>query len=208
MILHSITNLLLELDGEALVDQVQHALDEDLSSQDILRALTQGMEEVGKRYESGEYFLSELVLAGETMKDALEVLKPHLTAAEGSQKGPVLLATVKGDNHDIGKNILGSLLVSAGIEVIDLGVNCSAEQIVEAVKIHNVKVLGLSSLLTTTIAEIARVNETLRSEGIRDSVKLIVGGAPLSMEIAKEYGADNYGKDALEGVRIIRAYLE
>ncbi len=208
MALERITQLLLELDSDNLVGQVRSSLESHVDPQDVLDALTRGMDLIGKRYESGEYFLTELVLAGETMKDAFEILKPHLTATGGGRKGPVILATVKGDNHDIGKNILNSMLVSAGIDVIDLGVDCPAEKIVGSAKDHGAKVIGLSSLLTTTMNEIATVHESLTKENIRNNVKLIVGGAPLSLELAKEFGADDYGADAMEGVRKIRDLLE
>ncbi|MFW9919763.1 MAG: corrinoid protein [Candidatus Thorarchaeota archaeon] len=206
MNLEEISMALVDLD-EGIGSLVQTSLDAGIDPHAILKALTDGMDQVGEKYEAGEYFLSELVLAGETMKDAFEVLKPHLTTTAGKQKGPVVLATVEGDNHDIGKNILSSMLLSAGIEVIDLGVDCSAEEIVSAVKEYSAKVLGLSSLLTTTMKEIAVVNEALKNAGIRESVKLIVGGAPLTMDLAREYGADDYGLDAIVGVRKIRDFL-
>ncbi len=208
MTLEDISNALLDFDSEKITSLVRIALDSGISSQDILIGLTKGMDEVGKKYEAGEFFLSELVLAGETMKDAFEVLKPHLTITAGRQKGPVVLATVEGDNHDIGKNILSSMLLSAGIEVIDLGVDCSADEIVSAVIEHNAKIVGLSSLLTTTMKQIGIVNEALINAGIREKVILIVGGAPLTMDLAKNFGADDYGLDAIEGVRKIRSLLE
>ena len=173
-----------------------------------MKALTDGMNEVGNRYEQGEYFLTELVLAGETMKEAFAILEPHLKTEDRGERKPVVIATVKGDNHDIGKNILGTMLTAAGFEVVDLGIDCSKEIIVEAVKKHGAKVVALSCLLTMTINEITLVHDALKEAGLRDDVTLIVGGAPLSMDLAKKLGADDYGADAINGVKRIGALLE
>ena len=200
--------MLIELDIDNIASSIEERLESGSNPLDLLKALTEGMNEVGRRYEQGEYFLSELVLAGETMKEAFAVLDPHFTIEEQGDRKPVIIATVKGDNHDIGKNILGTMLLSAGFEVIDLGVDCSKEQIIDAVNKHDVKVVALSCLLTTTMKEIADVEKGLREAGLRDSVKLIVGGAPLSLKMAKELGADEYGADAIDGVRRIKALLE
>ncbi len=200
--------MIVELDIDNVPKETQQALDDGVNPQEILEALTTGMDEIGSRYEKGEYFLTELVLAGETMKEAFSVIKPHLvTEGKGSRKS-IVLATVKGDNHDIGKNILSTMLVSAGFDVIDLGYDVSKESIVEAVLNHEAKVVALSCLLTMTVKEIAQVNDALKNANLRSKVKLIVGGPPLNLELAKELGADDYGSDAIEGVRRIRALLE
>jgi len=195
------------LDVDNIAKAVQQKLEKRVEPNDILKALTAGMDEVGRRYEQKEYFLTELVLAGETMKEAFDVLKPRLTSKERGKRRPVVVATVKGDNHDIGKNILITMLVSAGFEVIDLGVDCPKEKIVEAVRKHDAKVLALSCLLTMTMREISVVSEALKDAGLRDKVKVIVGGAPLNMELAKEMGADDHSADAIDGVRHIKALL-
>ena len=208
MDLTDVTNMVIELDIDNVAGAVQKQIDAKVNPQDILKALTTGMEEVGRRYETDEYFLAELVLAGDTMKTAFEVLKPHLKSSETGQKTPIVAATVKGDNHDIGKNILVSMLVSAGFEVVDLGMDCPTEKIIEAVKETGAKVVALSALLTTTMREITTVDMALQEAGLRDSVKLIVGGAPLNMNLAKQLGADDYGPDAIDGVKRIKALLE
>jgi methylmalonyl-CoA mutase cobalamin-binding domain/chain len=208
MALDEITDLLIDLDVDNISDAVQQALDNGIAPQDILKALTTAMNEVGKRYEEGEYFLTELVLAGETMKEAFVLVQPHLKSEVTGTRSPVVLATVKGDNHDIGKNILSTMLVSAGFEVIDLGIDVSENEIVEAVKTYNPKVVALSSLLTMTVNEISKVNEALIDAGLRERVKLIVGGAPLNMELAKKLGADDFGADAIEGVKRIRNLMD
>ena len=200
--------MLVDLDIDAIASATQQEIDAGTDPQTIMKALTDGMNEVGNRYEQGEYFLTELVLAGETMKESFTILKPHLTVEEAGERKPVIIATVKGDNHDIGKNILGTMLMSAGFEVIDLGIDVSKETIIDTVKEHNVKVVALSCLLTMTINEISQVNDALKEAGLRDKVKLVVGGAPLSLELAKELGADDYGADAIDGVKRIGALLE
>lgn len=208
MDLSEITNMIIELDIDNVANSVQQQLDAGKDPQDILKALTTGMEEVGRRYETDEYFLAELVLAGDTMKAAFEVLKPHLKSDDVGDKPPIVAATVKGDNHDIGKNILISMLVSAGFEVVDLGMDCPTEKIVEAVKETGAKIVALSALLTMTMKEISTVDKALQAAGLRDGVKIIVGGAPLSMELAKELGADDFSPDAIDGVKRIEALLE
>ncbi|MFW9768578.1 MAG: B12-binding domain-containing protein [Candidatus Thorarchaeota archaeon] len=208
MELDDVANMIVELDDENIGELVQSKLDAGVDPQDLLKALTAGMDEVGRRYETDEYFLSELVLAGETMKAAFEVLKPHLKSDESGDHAPIVAATVAGDNHDIGKNILLSMLLSAGFEVIDLGVDTPADEIVRAVKESGAKVVALSALLTMTMREISTVDKALREAGIRDKVKIIAGGAPLSIQLAKELGADDYGADAIEGVRRIKTLLK
>ena len=201
-----LTELIIELEVDDIADAVKEALDKDGKEPfEILNALTKGMDEVGRRYEEKEYYLTELVLAGETMKEAFIVLKPALAAADtSSQKTKIVLATVKGDNHDIGKNILSSLLLSSGFELHDLGMDVDAETIVNKVKETGAKVVALSTLLTMTVEEIKVVHEALQAAGLRDKVKLIVGGAPLNMELAKKLGADDFADDAVDGVKHIK----
>jgi len=200
-----LTELVIELEIDDIADAVKEALDEGKEPFDVMNALTKGMDEVGKRYEEKEYYLTELVLAGETMKEAFVVLKPALAASDTStDKVKIILATVKGDNHDIGKNILGSLLLSSGFELIDLGMDVDEDTIVEKVKETGASIIALSSLLTMTVEHIKVVHEALIAAGIRDKVKLIVGGAPLNMALAKKLGADDFADDAVDGVRRIK----
>lgn len=201
-----LTELIIELEVDDIADAVKEALEADGKDPfDILNALTKGMDEVGKRYEEKEYYLTELVLAGETMKEAFKVLQPALAAVDKSQdKTKIILATVKGDNHDIGKNILASLLLSSGFELIDLGMDIGEDIIVQKVKETGATIIALSSLLTMTVEQIKVVDEALRAAGIRDKVSLIVGGAPLNMELAKKLGADDFAEDAVDGVKHIK----
>jgi dimethylamine corrinoid protein len=200
-----LTELIIELEVDDIADAVKEALSEKKDAFDILNALTKGMDEVGRRYEEKEYYLTELVLAGETMKEAFAVLQPALAAADKSQdKVKIILATVKGDNHDIGKNILASLLLSSGFEIYDLGMDVDENIIVKKVKETGATIIGLSSLLTMTVENIKAVHEALKAAGLRDKVKLIVGGAPLNMQLAKKLGADDFADDAVEGVKHIK----
>lgn len=200
-----LTELIIELEVDDIAGAVNEALDDGKEPFDILNALTEGMDEVGRRYEAKEYYLTELVLAGETMKEAFVVLKPALAASDKStDKVKIILATVKGDNHDIGKNILGSLLLSSGFELFDLGMDVDETTIVEKVKETGASIIALSSLLTMTVEQINVVHEALKAAGIRDQVKLIVGGAPLNEQLAKKLGADDFADDAVEGVKHIK----
>ena len=200
-----LTELIIELEVDDIEEAVKNALDDGKDPFEVLNALTKGMDEVGRRYEEKEYYLTELVLAGETMKEAFKVLQPALAAADRSEsKVKIIIATVKGDNHDIGKNILGSLLLSSGFEIIDLGMDVDEKVIVDKVKETGATIVALSSLLTMTVEAIKRVHEALKAEGIRDTVKLVVGGAPLNMELAKKLGADDFADDAVDGVRHIK----
>jgi len=202
-----LTELIIELEVDDIADAVKEALElDDKDPFDVLSALTKGMDEVGRRYEEKEYYLTELVLAGETMKEAFKILQPALAASDKSEsKTKIILATVKGDNHDIGKNILGSLLLSSGFELIDLGMDIDEKTIVEKVKETGATIVALSSLLTMTVEQIKVVHEALIAAGLRDNVKLIVGGAPLNMELAKKLGADDFAEDAVDGVKHIKS---
>lgn len=200
-----LTELIIELEVDDIADAVKEALSEEKDPFDILNALTKGMDEVGRRYEEKEYYLTELVLAGETMKEAFAILQPVLAAADKSQdKVKIIIATVKGDMHEIGKNILASLLLSSGFEIYDLGMDVDENTIVEKVKETSASIIGLSSLLTMTVEQIKVVHEALKAAGLRDKVKLIVGGAPLNMQLAKKLGADDFADDAVEGVKHIK----
>ena len=201
----TLTELIIELEVDDIASSIEEALKEGKDPFEVLNALTKGMDEVGRRYEEKEYYLTELVLAGETMKEAFKVLKPALASADqSSNKKSIILATVKGDNHDIGKNILGSLLLSSGFDLYDLGMDVDAKTIVEKVKETNSQIVALSSLLTMTVEQIETVHNALRNAGLRDQVKLIVGGAPLNADLAKKLGADAFASDAVEGVKRIK----
>jgi methylmalonyl-CoA mutase cobalamin-binding domain/chain len=202
-----LSQMIINMESESIGNAVQKKLDDGNTPEAVLRELTHGMDEVGRLYEQNEYFLPELVIAGDTMKEALRVLKPHLRADGAAERKTIIAATVEGDNHDIGKNILITMLLSAGFDVVDLGTDCSPEKIVNAVKKHRPAIVALSALLTMTMREVTRVDAALREAGLRKDVKIIVGGVPFTEEIARELGADAYGADVIEGVKRIKALI-
>jgi 5-methyltetrahydrofolate--homocysteine methyltransferase len=154
------------------------------------------MAEVGRRFEANEYFVPELLLAARAMKAALELVRPLLTAQGAQPTGRVALGTVKGDLHDIGKNLVGAMLEGGGFEVVDLGVNVSPEQFVAAVKEKGVNIVAMSALLTTTMPAMKSTVDALKDAGVRDQVKIIIGGAPVTQKYAAEIGADGFSESA------------
>ncbi len=163
--------------------------------------LLPAMQVVGKRFREGEIFLPEVLVAARAMKSAMAVLDPHLAASSYVPKGSVLLGTVKGDVHDIGKNLVGVMLRGAGFKVIDIGTGCNAEKFLQSVREHRPDVIGLSALLTTTMTYMKTVIETLRAAEIH--VPVIVGGAPVSASFAAEIGADGSARSAAEAVELV-----
>ena len=174
----------------------------------ILEGLTAGMNVVGEKYEAKEYFIPDMLASAEATGIAMEILEPHLAKAGVSSKGKVVVATVKGDLHDIGKNIVSLLLKGAGYEVIDLGNDIPPERIVEVVRQENPDFLGLSALLTTTMKMMGETINSLREAGLRDRVKVLVGGAAVSQDFADEIGADGYGTDGFHAVRLVEELRE
>ena len=187
------------IDGNAaeVIAGVQKALEAENDPGDILnQAMIAAMAEVGRRFEAQEYYVPEMLIAARAMKEGLAILKPYLLEADIQPIGKVVLATVKGDLHDIGKNLVGMMLEGAGFEVIDLGVDVSENQFVEAVREHQPKFVGMSALLTTTMPRMQTTIEAISEAGLRDQVLVMVGGAPVTQEYADEIGADIYAPDA------------
>ena len=202
-----IKSALVEFEVDLLKVKAQEALDQGVDAEEIIGVLSEGMDVVGERYQSGEYFVTSLIIAGETMKEALEVLEPHLSGQGSAKRGKIVMATVAGDIHDIGKNIFTTLMDTAGFDVIDLGVDVSAEAIVAAVKEHSPDILGLSALLTTNLEQFPLIVEMLEKEGLRSGVKIVVGGATVTDEFAKGAGVDALAKSAVEGVNVCKAWV-
>jgi 5-methyltetrahydrofolate--homocysteine methyltransferase len=167
------------------------------------------MDEVGDRFETGEYFLPDLIRSGEATKGVIKELEPLLLKdrSESDSVAKIVIGTVKGDIHEIGKTLVTTMLTAAGYEVQDLGVDIPTDQFIEAVKTDNVKVLGLSALLTTTMPIQKEVIEALKDAGLRKDVKVIIGGAPTDANWAKEIGADAYCDNAMEAVRVVRGMI-
>jgi 5-methyltetrahydrofolate--homocysteine methyltransferase len=166
-----------------------------------------GLEACGQRFEEGEYFLPELIMAGEAFKAGMRILEPLMSEKPRTYEGTVVLGTVRGDVHDIGKNLVGFMLESAGFRVIDLGVDVTTEGFANAVQEHAPDCLGMSALLTTTMLGMEEVIETLKKRGLREKVKVILGGAPVSKRYAEGIGADGYASDAASGVTRVRALI-
>jgi corrinoid protein of di/trimethylamine methyltransferase len=173
----------------------------------INRALIAAMDVVGDRFAKSEIFVPEMLVAAMTMKKGLDIIKPLLKDQEEKSKGKIVLCTVQGDLHDIGKNLVAMMLEGAGFEVIDLGVDATVENVIAKVAEIQPQVLGLSALLTTTMPEMENVINVLQTRGMRAALKVMVGGAPLSAEFAEEIGADAFGKDAAEAVTIARSFI-
>jgi len=187
------------IDGNApgVQDSVKQAIGEGLPPDKILNeGLISAMAEVGRLFENGEYFVPEMLIAARAMKAGLGLLRPHLAAANVRALGKVVIGTVQGDLHDIGKNLVGMMLEGAGFEVIDLGTDVSPLKFVDAVKEHQPNLVGCSALLTTTMPRMKATIEALKEAGLRERVKVMVGGAPLTDKYASEIGADVYAPDA------------
>ena len=182
---------------EKVKELVQEAIDDGLEPSEIInQGLISGMNVVGKRFKEGDMFVPEVLLSARSMKGGMELVKPLLVEGDMEEAGKVLLGTVEGDLHDIGKNLVGMMMESGGLEVINLGTDVTAEEFAEAVREHKPDVLGMSALLTTTMLEMQNTIEVLIEEGLRDTVKIIVGGAPVTKEFADEIGADGWAPDA------------
>lgn len=165
------------------------------------------MKDVGKRFEAGEYFVPDLLTSARAMKASLELLRPLLASGGAKPVGRVAIGTVKGDLHDIGKNLVAAMLEGGGFEVVDLGVDVSAEKIIETIRTRHVNLVAISALLTTTMASMKSVIDEIARAGLRSEVKIIVGGAPLTQKFAEQIGADGYSDNANGAVELSRRLL-
>jgi 5-methyltetrahydrofolate--homocysteine methyltransferase len=207
-ILREIAENLASLDADKLRKSIDAALENGVDPAEIVReGLGRGMEIVGQRYEKGDYFLSELIVAGATMKDALEVIQPHLRRGETRPLASVVVGTVEGDLHDIGKNLVKTMLESAGFQVHDLGVDVAPSTFVKACRELRPKIVGLSALLTVTAPKVQETVEALEASSLRGSLKILVGGRCLSEEMARQIRADAYGRDAWDAVQKAKQLL-
>ncbi|HZK83267.1 MAG TPA: corrinoid protein [Desulfosporosinus sp.] len=173
----------------------------------VNEGLIEGMNVVGVRFKAGEMYVPEVLMAAKSMSGGLEIVRPLISEADQKSKGKILLGTVKGDLHDIGKNLVGMLIESGGLEVINMGVDVSAEDFIDAIIEHEPDILALSALLTTTMPAMQDIIELLEEEDLRDKVKVIIGGAPVSREYADSIGADGYAPDAGSAVELCKQLL-
>lgn len=186
----------------------QQALDQNLPPSEILNgALIPAMDEVGVRFQSNDFFLPEVLIAAKAMNSAMELLKPLLTQTEAKPRGRIVIGTVQGDRHDIGKNLVAMMMEGAGFEVIDLGVDVSPRQFVKAVEEHHPDIVAMSALLTTTMLAMKETIQALEGAGLRESVKTMIGGAPVSLSFAEEIGADAHAPDSASAVAKMKEIL-
>jgi 5-methyltetrahydrofolate--homocysteine methyltransferase len=208
-LLHEIDEALQRGHHERVAELTRLAIDEGLTASEILNdGLLAGMAVVGRRFGAHEIFLPEFLLAARAMAAGVDLLKPLLIAEDVPSRGKVVIGTVKGDMHDIGKNLVGIMLEGAGYEVVDLGSDVTAEKFVETAVAEGASVIGLSALLTTTMTGMKQVVDLIRERGLDATLKVIVGGAPLSKKFADEIGADGYGYDATSAVDLVNGLVE
>lgn len=204
--LQIITNTLIAGDSDTLQKLVQEAFDNGISANDILqKGLISGMGIVGEKMESGEMFIPEVLMAGRAMAHSVEILKPFLAEGQSSSAGKVVIGTVQGDLHDIGKNLVVLMIESTGFDVIDLGVDVKPELFVDAIRENQPDIVGLSALLTTTMPMMKKTVESIEESGLRTGLKIIVGGAPVSQAYADIIGADAYAPDAGSASKMAKA---
>ncbi len=207
-LLASLRDSIINLDFNTIGPAAQQAMDAGIDpGTAITQGIIPGMGVVGDKFESGEYFLSELVVAAEVMKEGMKVINPFLKEDSLQAAKKVVIATVEGDHHDLGKNIVTTLLISQGFEVADLGTDVSPARILAAVKEHHPEILGMSALLSLTMVKMGETIEVLKEAGLRDKVKIIVGGTPVTPEFADSIGADYRALNALEGVKKCVAWV-
>ncbi len=205
----SLSNNVIKGNREEVEEMTQKAINEGIKPNDIIeQGLINGMNVVGKKFKAGDMFVPEVLMSAKAMKSGMNLVQPHLVEGDRKEAGKVVLGTVAGDLHDIGKNLVGMMMESGGLEVIDLGTDVEAEEFVECLRNISPDVLGMSALLTTTMLEMKDVIEVLEEEGLREDIKIIVGGAPVTKEFADEIGADGWAPDAASAKDLVFELLE
>ena len=189
--LKELENAMKDLDDDRVIELMNQVMDEGGNqASEAMEACAKGMNHVGDLFETGEYFVGDLIFAGELMTDAVNVIKPALAGQTSEKRGKMILCTVEGDLHDIGKNIVKTMLEASGFEVIDLGIDVSPATIIDTAKKENIKIIGLSGVLTLAVTSMKKTIEEIAQVGMRDEVKIIVGGSPVTEVVCKEVGAD------------------
>jgi len=207
-ILKQITEKLYDGDDDAVAELTQKALDEGLTPGQVLKGgLLAGMDRVGVDFRDGELFVPEVLIAARAMHAGMNVLRPLLAEGDVPLAGKVVMGTAEGDLHDIGKNLVGMMLEGGGFEIVDLGADISPDKFIEAVKMEQPQLIGLSALLTTTMPAMKRTIDALVEAGLREQVKVMVGGAPVTRAFADEIGADGYAPDAASAVELARSLV-
>jgi corrinoid protein of di/trimethylamine methyltransferase len=208
--IETIKQAVLNYDDEAAREQTEKAIVQGIDPMDILDALSSALSEIGDGFGKGDFFLPDLIGAAHAAQAALPAAEAEIkrTGREVHRLGTVVIGTVKGDIHDIGKSMVGALLTAHGFSVIDLGTDVPLEKFLESIQVNNADILALSSLLTTTAAEQARVIEAVQAAGLRDKIKIMVGGGAINAGFAEKIGADGYGETAAEGVDIAKGLIK
>lgn len=202
-----LASLLAEIDETGTLAAVREALARGTDPLSLVESLRDGMSVVGERFESKEYFLPDLIMAGEIFKEAIALIEPHLAGVSSTPRGAVVVGTVQGDIHDIGKNLVATMLKCNGFEVHDLGVDVSPESFVAKTRETGAKLVAMSGLLTLAFDAMKSTVEALAEAGLRDSVKIMIGGGPVNETVLEYCGADAYGKDPTEAVKLAVGYL-
>jgi len=203
-----ISTAIMEGDPEKTAQLVQKCLDQGTTAKEVLdNAMVVGMGEVGVRFKAGDMFVPEVLMSADAMQAGLHVLRPHLVASGVKLIGKIVMGTVKGDLHDIGKNLVNMMCEGAGFEIIDIGFNADPEKFVEAIKEHQPDVVGMSAMLTTTMRAMAHTVKAVEEAGLRDRVKIMVGGAPVDAAFAERIGADGYGSNAPSGTDLAKKFV-
>lgn len=207
-IFEQLSTTVIEGDGERASLLVREGLDDGLTAKEILdNGLVAGMGEVGVRFKRGDMFVPEVLMSAEAMQAGLHVLRPQLVSDGSKLIGTIVVGTVKGDLHDIGKNLVGMMCEGAGFEVIDLGFNVEPQRFVSAIKEHQPDIVGMSALLTTTMRAMGYTIKAIEEAGLRDNVKIMVGGAPVDADFATRIGADGYGSNAVGGQELAKQFV-
>jgi 5-methyltetrahydrofolate--homocysteine methyltransferase len=207
-VLEKISEAVIRGDEDSMGDLTQDALAEGLSAKEILEGgLMPGMDHVGVEFKAGRMFVPEVLLSARTMKGSMSVLEPLLAEGESVAVGKVIMGTVEGDLHDIGKNLVGMMMEGAGFEVVDLGVDVTPEDFVESVKKEKPNIVGMSALLTTTMRNMGRTVDALKEAGLRDQVKIMIGGAPVTGDFAEQIGADGTASSAPAATDLAKEFM-
>ena len=208
--LNALTQAMSDLDEDTVNEAVKEVLakeDNANDAQELIKAFQQGMTKVGERFDSGEYFIGDLIFAGEILQAAMDELKTALAGNSEAKSAKIVLATVAGDLHDIGKNIFRTMAEASGFEVFDLGIDVPVNQIVDKVKEVNPEIVGLSGVLTLALDSMKETVDGLKAEGVRDNLKVIIGGVPVNEIVCKSIGADDFSTNAADGVKICQRWV-
>ena len=205
--MENLTKAVANIEEETVLKLVKEKVGANVDPYEILEALRKGMAEVGNQSGEGNYFLTDLIMAGEIFSEAMEILMPKLTKPSGEGKGKIVIGTVKGDIHNIGKDIAITFMKAEGYNVVDLGVDVPAQKFIDAINENNPQVVGMSGLLTLSIEPMKEAIDAIKSANLRDKVKVIIGGERTDQSVCEHVGADAWVNDAVEGVKIIKGWI-